>query len=86
MTGAFEKFMRVCIENNVLFFPEKPNVEDVEAEARILLDWLKKGEYWYHLGGEELSISGRLLTLLPKVQNRELKKDIEEGLKSSVEQ
>jgi len=85
VTGAFEKFMGVCVESNVLVFPEKPNVEDIEAEARIILDWLKKGKYWYRLGGEELSISGRLLTLLPKIQNRELKKDIEEGLKRSVE-
>ena len=85
VTGAFERFMSVCVENHAVIFPERPSVGDVEAEARILLDWLEKGEYWYHLEREELSIQGRLLTLLPKIHNMELKKNIEEGLKNSVD-
>lgn len=41
--------------------------EGVEAEARIMLAWLKKDKYWVNLSrGEEMSTRGRLLQLLPK--------------------
>jgi len=77
--------MACCVEGGVLAFPEAPKVEDVEVEARILLDWLGKGEYWYRGEcGEEVSIQGRLLALLPKVRDVDLKRMVEEGLKRSV--
>jgi hypothetical protein len=36
--------------------------------------WLKEGKYWVNLGGkEETSTRGRLLQLLPKVENAMLR-------------
>jgi len=77
--------MSCCVENGVLAFPGAPKTEDSEVEARIMLDWLKKGRLWYVKDSEEeLSISGRLLTLLPQLHDANLKKEIEEELKKSV--
>jgi hypothetical protein len=54
----------------------------VEAEARVMLAWLKKDKYWVSLDrGEELSTRGRLLQLLPKVEDARLRVEIEETLK-----
>jgi len=81
VTAALEKFMSCALEHG-LVFPSAAKTEDVEAEARIMLAWLKKGVYWISLGGEkETSTKGRLLHLLPMVENAELKKEIEETLK-----
>ena len=64
------------------FFPSAVKTEDVEAEARVMLAWLKEGRYWVNLGGgEEVSTRGRLLLLLPNVENADLRVDIEETLK-----
>ena len=83
MTAALEKFMSCCVENGVLAFPSAPKAEDSEIEARVLLVWLKKGRYWYYQGSgdEQVSVSGRLLELLSKVHDGDLKKEIEETLK-----
>jgi len=84
VTGALEKFMSCAVEHG-LVFPSAAQVEDVEAEARIMLAWLKKRIYWVSLvgGGEQTSTRGRLLDLLPKVNDASLKKEIEEALKKS---
>ena len=82
VTAAFEKFMSNSVEFG-LSFPSPAKVENVEAEARIMLAWLKEGRYWVNLGGgTETSTRGRLLLLLPAVENADLKKDIEETLKN----
>ena len=81
VTAAFEKFMTSAIEYG-LSFPSPIKTENVEAEARIMLTWLKEGRYWVNLGGgEETSTRGRLLLLLPNVENADLRVDIEETLK-----
>ncbi len=81
VTGAFEKFMESAIDHG-LVFPSAVKKENVEAEARIMLAWLKEGKYWVNLGGgEETSTRGRLLQLLPNVENADLRLDIEETLK-----
>jgi hypothetical protein len=50
-----------------------------------LLAWLKEGKYWVNLGDkEETSTRGRLLQLLPKVEDADLRKDIEETLKKML--
>ena len=83
VTGALEKFMSCCVENGVLAFPVSGRAEDCEAEARVMLDWLRKSDHWYALAGEEeLSVPGRLLTLLPQVHDTNLKKEIEEELRN----
>lgn len=81
VTGAFEKFMRTCIECEQLVFPEPIKAEDAEAEARIMLAWLRKDRYRYSFRGQEVSVAGRLLQLLPKVHDASLKMEIEEELK-----
>jgi hypothetical protein len=84
VTGAFERFMELCVEGGVLVFPER-GVGDFEAEARVLVDWLRKGRRFYRgEGGEEVNISGRLVWLLLRVRDVELRREMEEELKRSV--
>jgi hypothetical protein len=86
VTGAFEKFMGLCVEEGVLSFPSSVTAEgDVEAEARVMLAWLKKGKHWYspESGEEEFSVEGRLLQLLPRVRDQALKEKIEESVKAA---
>ena len=81
VTGVFEKFMASAVEFG-LVFPSAAKTENVEAEARVMLAWLKEGRYWVNLGGgEETSTRGRLLQLLPNVEKADLRLDIEETLK-----
>ena len=37
--------MSIFVECGRLVFPERVRVEDLEAEARIVLAWLKKDKY-----------------------------------------
>jgi hypothetical protein len=85
LTAALEKFMSCCVDYGVLAFPQAPKAEDLDAQARILLAWFKKGQHWYSKEGEDdqVSVSGRLLELLPKVHDARLKKEIEEALKKA---
>ena len=84
VTGAFERFMGVCVEGGELVFPER-NIEGFEAEARVLVDWLRKGRRFYRgEGGVEVNIAGRLVGLLLKVRDSELRVEMEDALKSSV--
>jgi len=81
MTSALEKFMADSLKFGLVFPSAKEEVVEAE-EARVMLSWLKGGKYWVNLGGkEETSTRGRLLQLLPKVENADLRKDIEETLK-----
>ena len=83
VTEVFEKFMSSAIEFG-LVFPSPAKTENVEAEARIMLAWLKEGRYWVSLGGgEETSTRGRLLQLLPNIENADLRLIIEEILKKA---
>ena len=81
MTSALEKFMADAVKFG-LVFPSTKNAA-AEAEARVMLAWLKEGKYWVNLGGKgETSTRGRLLELLSKVEDIDLRKDIEETLKT----
>ena len=80
VTAALEKFMADAVKFG-LVFPSSQNAA-AEAEARVMLAWLKEGKYWVNLGGKaETSTRGRLLQLLPKVEDADLRRDIEETLK-----
>ncbi len=82
VTAAFEKFMADAVKYG-LTFPSAKN-EAKAAEARIMLAWLKDGKYWVNLGGkEETSTRGRLLELLPTIEDMYLRKDVEETLKKT---
>ena len=84
VTGAFERFMKVCVEGGVLVFPES-GVGSFEVEARVLVDWLRKGRRFYRgENEEEVNIPGRLVWLLHKVRDVGLKAEMEEELKRSV--
>jgi len=85
VTGAFEKFMSSCVEDGVLSFPSSAAAGDVEAEARVMLAWLKKGRHWYspESGEGEFSVEGRLLQLLPRMRDQALKVTVEESLKAA---
>jgi hypothetical protein len=82
VTGAIEKFMSSCVEKGVLTFPSSITAEDVEAEARVMLAWLKRDQHWYSPGSgqEQFSVEGRLLQLLPRVRDSALKEKVEESL------
>lgn len=84
VTGAFERFMRGCVESKSLVFVEG-NVLDFEVEARVLVNWLCKGKRFFRdQEGVEVNIPGRLLWLLPRVGDIVLKGEMEEALKGSV--
>jgi hypothetical protein len=80
VTNTFEKFITSATEYG-LVFPSAKNWA-AEAEARVMLAWLKEGKYWVNLGDKaETSTRGRLLQRLPKVEDADLRRDIEETLK-----
>jgi hypothetical protein len=84
VTEAFEKFMRVCVEVGTVKIPDgKADRGGVEAEARVLLAWLRKGQTSYSMnsGGEEISTRARLLCMLSQLEDESLQKEIEEELK-----
>ena len=84
VTEAFEKFMRACVEVGAVRFPEPATRKgEVETEGRVLLAWLRQGEFRYHLGNEddEYSVPGRLLQLLPRIEDDALRNKIENELK-----
>jgi hypothetical protein len=84
VTGAFERFMSCCVEGGGLVFPDR-GTEGFEAEARVLVDWLRKGRRFYRgEGGVEVNVPGRLVWLLPKVRDSKLRDELEETLKGSV--
>jgi hypothetical protein len=84
VTGAFERFMELCVERKSLVFPEL-SVDGFESEARVLVDWLRKGKRFYRVEGDvEVNIPGRLLGLLPKVRDAGLRSEIENELKKSM--
>lgn len=86
VTEAFERFMASCVKIERISFPEPRSSADVEAEARILLAWLKRGEHWFPSeNGTEISVQGRLLTLLSYIQDRRLKARVEDELKKKRE-
>ncbi len=81
-TAAFTRFMMLCVGWDELVFPEKPCVECLEARARVLLDWYKKGKFWYTFEtGKNLAVESRLLELLSKVEDKILRDKIEKILK-----
>ena len=83
VTAALEKFMSSAVEFGLVFPTAK--TENAEAQARVLLAWLKKNKYWVHLDSkEETSTLGLLLELLLKIEDAELRKDIEETLKQKA--
>jgi hypothetical protein len=83
-TGTFERFMSICVEEGLLVFHER-DIEGFEVEARVLVDWLGKGKRFYRgEGGVEVNIAGRLVGLLLKVRDSELRGEMEKALKSSV--
>jgi hypothetical protein len=86
VTEAFEKFMHACIEAGAVKMPEaKRDRSGIEAEARVLLAWLRKGQtsYWGNSGDEEISIHTKLLQMLSQVEDEALRREIEEELKKS---
>ena len=80
VTAAFERFMSDAVKFGLAFPSAKTEIW--EAEARVMLAWLKQGKYWVNLGDkQETSTRGRPLQLLPKIEDADFRKDIEETLK-----
>jgi hypothetical protein len=76
--------MRACVEVGAVRFSEPATRKgEAETEGRVLLAWLRQGEFWYHLGNEddEYSVPGRLLQLVPKIEDDALRNKIENELK-----
>ena len=84
VTSALERFMICCVSDGVLVFPKRVTV-DFDVEARVLVDWLSKGKRLYRdADGGEVNISGRLVWLLGKVLDANLRLRMEEVLKRAV--
>jgi hypothetical protein len=85
ITEAFERFMKASVEAETVRLPEvKSSGRDgVEAEARVLLAWLRKGQTSYWVTGDEISVQGRLLQMLSQIEDKALQKEIEQELKKS---
>ena len=86
VTEAFEKFMEACVNAGAITFPTADR-RGVEAEARVLLAWLRKGKWFYYgpAGDEDQSVESRLLALVSRVEDEELQREIEEDLKKLSE-
>jgi len=86
VTEAFEKFMQACVSAGSIRFPTADR-RGTEAEARVLLAWLRKGKLFYYSpkGDEDQSVESRLLALLGQIQDEDLKRQIEEDLKKLAE-
>ncbi len=57
-----------------------------EARVRVLLDWLRKGQYWFYgEGEEEVSIQGQLYEMMGRISDPKLLGEVEEALKGSAE-
>ena len=82
LTEALERFMAGCVEAGRLVLPEKT---DYNVEARIMVDWLSKDQFFYRgESGDELSVQARLLWLLPKISDPAIKQQVEETMKKAV--
>jgi hypothetical protein len=80
VTAALEKFMQTRVEHGLTFPASKS--QTAEAEVRIMLTWLKEGKYWANLGDkQETSTTGLLLQLLPKIEDADLREELEKTLK-----
>jgi hypothetical protein len=85
VTGAFEKFMTSAIENGLAFPSASKSNDDAETEARVLLTLLKRNKYWVRMNEKkEVSVTGRLLQLLPNIKETNLRQDIEQTLKEKA--
>jgi len=88
VTEAFERFMTACVAAGEVRFPEPstPAIikDEVETEARVLMAWLQNGQYWYKLNGKNVDVQGRLLQLLPKIQDTVLKSAVAKALVESA--
>ncbi len=52
---CLEKFISKFLEYGLVFL-SAPKIENVEAEARVILAWLKYGKYWLNLGAKAIEI------------------------------
>lgn len=82
-----EEFMRVVVDvgDPRIVLDRVFRVSDferrgVERQARILLSMLRRGVYWLYEGDESYSVEFMLLKLLPRIEDEELAREIEEEL------
>ncbi len=78
-TGALEKFMADAVKFG-LAFPSGKNAA-VEAEARVMLAWLKEGKYGVNLAAKKKQAQEDAYSSPPKIEDTQLREDIEETLK-----
>lgn len=84
VTGAYADFMAACIEANKIVIPSQTQ-QDYETQARVLMEWLQNGDFFFRSQtGEELSIVGCLFSLIPKLRSESLRSEVEIVLKQSV--
>lgn len=86
-----EKFLRFILRGgsvmSVLNWLEKAGrIEGLEAYARVLLEWYRKGKFWMYVTDEdEAPVEPMLLEALKQVEDPELRREIEEALKKKAE-
>jgi hypothetical protein len=91
---AFEKFIQSCLDNesvsavlNLLETMRRSRIEGLEAYARVLLHYLRKGWRFIEADGEdEVSVQAHLLDCLRSgITSVQLRLEIEEALKKVEE-
>ena len=89
---AFERFIQFCLDNesvsavlNLLGTMRRYRTEGLEAYARVLLHYLRKGMYFFPGDDEkEMSVKAHLLDCLKLgIANAQLRLEIEEALKKA---
>ena len=86
-----EKFLRFVLRGgsvvSVLNWLEKAGrIEGLEAYARVLLEWYRRGKFWMYVTDEdEAPVEPMLLEALKQVEDPELRREIEEALKKKAE-
>ena len=91
---AFERFIQFCLDNesvgavlNGLEIMRRYRTEGLEAYARVLLHYLRKGRYFIRADGDEdehISVQAHLLDCLKLgIINAQLRLEIEEDLKKA---
>jgi hypothetical protein len=86
VTEAFKRYMRASVDARTVKLPEPKSRgrSGVDAEARVLLAWLRKGQtsYWIN-EDKEVSIHVQLLQMLTKVEDEALQEETEQQLQKS---
>jgi len=56
---------------------ERENDEGFKAQIRVLMEWWRIGDYWYHDNGKDKTVEGTLLQKLREIHDPQLRAEVE---------